>query len=189
MRSTDVDILIVPGWGNSGPDHWQTRWQDKLSTARRVEQPDWEKPDRDIWVNNVIAAANAAPRPVVLLAHSIGVAAAVHAAGRLSPHRVIGAFLVAPPSEAFASGEAALATFAPYPKERLPFPSVLVASRNDLICDFDAATILAVTWGARLADAGEAGHINTASGHGPWPEGIMRFAGFLKGLSAPAKLS
>jgi predicted alpha/beta hydrolase family esterase len=189
MRSTDVDILVVPGWGNSGPEHWQTRWQDKLSTARRVGQPDWENPDRSAWVGNVIAAANAATRPVVLLAHSIGVATVVHAAGRLSPHRVIGAFLVAPPSEAFAAGEPALASFAPYPTECLPFASVLVASRNDLACTFDAATTLAVAWGSRLVDAGEVAHINEASGHGPWPEGIMRFAGFLKELSAPAKLS
>jgi predicted alpha/beta hydrolase family esterase len=42
MRTSDADLLIVPGLGGSGPDHWQTRWEQKLSTARRVEQSDWE---------------------------------------------------------------------------------------------------------------------------------------------------
>ena len=46
MRSSDCDNLIIPGLGGSGPVHWQTRWQEKLSTARRVEQADWDRPDR-----------------------------------------------------------------------------------------------------------------------------------------------
>jgi predicted alpha/beta hydrolase family esterase len=33
-----------------------------------------------------------------------------------------------------------------------------------------------------LIDAGEAGHINADSGHGPWPEGTMVFAKFLSQL-------
>ncbi|MFB2608362.1 alpha/beta hydrolase, partial [Rhizobium phaseoli] len=39
-------------------------------------------------------------------------------------------------------------------------------------------------WGSFLVDAGEAGHINADSGHGPWPEGTMVFAQFLSRLSA-----
>ena len=41
MRAADADILIVPGLHDSEPDHWQSRWQQKLSTARRVAQQDW----------------------------------------------------------------------------------------------------------------------------------------------------
>ncbi|TIM62907.1 MAG: alpha/beta hydrolase, partial [Mesorhizobium sp.] len=26
MKVRDADILIVPGYTNSGPDHWQSRW-------------------------------------------------------------------------------------------------------------------------------------------------------------------
>ncbi|HYD14828.1 MAG TPA: alpha/beta hydrolase, partial [Hyphomicrobium sp.] len=36
MKTSDVDILIVPGWSSSGPDHWQSRWERTLKTARRV---------------------------------------------------------------------------------------------------------------------------------------------------------
>ena len=50
MRTSDVDILIVPGLTGSGPDHWQTRWQERLKTARRVEQDDWDRPQRAAWL-------------------------------------------------------------------------------------------------------------------------------------------
>jgi uncharacterized protein len=43
---------------------------------------------------------------------------------------------------------------------------------------------LALAWGSLLVEAGEAGHIDHTSGHGPWPEGMMRFAGFLSKLPA-----
>jgi predicted alpha/beta hydrolase family esterase len=182
MRTSDVDILIVPGWTGSGPDHWQSRWQDKLSTARRVAQADWDRPERALWAAAVAAEVEASARPVVLIAHSCGVSAVAHAAPALPAGRVAGAFLVAPPSEAATLAEPALASFAPYPGEPLPFASLVVASRTDPYCPFDEAEALARRWRATLVDAGDAGHVNTASGHGPWPEGLMRFAGFLRSL-------
>lgn len=182
MRAADLDILMVPGWGNSGPDHWQTRWQSKLSTAQRVEQADWDAPDRDDWVARLVAAVAMAQRPAVLVAHSCGVPTVAHAAPRFRMGAVVGAFLVAPPSEAFTAAEPAIARFAPFPRRPLPFPAVLVASRSDPACSFEEATDLARVWGCRLSDAGDAGHLNTASGHGPWPEGSLRFASFLKRL-------
>ena len=182
MRASDVDILIVPGLGDSGPDHWQTRWQARLSTARRVEQDDWERPMREAWVARIIAAATQATRPVVIVAHSLGVLAVVHAAPRLPP-TVVGAFLVAPPDEAsLAALQEIDPAFAPIPRDPLPFPSVLVASSNDPLCGSVEAAELSLAWGATFTAAGEAGHINADSGHGPWPEGLIRFAGFLKQL-------
>ena len=72
--------------------------------------------------------------------------------------------------------------FGPLPRDPLPFPSVLVASRNDPFCAYRKAEDIAYAWGSSIVDAGDSGHLNTASGHGPWPEGLMRFAGFLKHL-------
>ena len=95
MKVKDADILIVPGYTNSGPEHWQTRWQSKLSTARRVEQAEWSKPVREDWTANVARAVNEAERPVVLVAHSLGVAAAVQAIPKFQ-RPVAGAFFVAP---------------------------------------------------------------------------------------------
>ena len=183
MQIADIEILIVPGWTNSGPDHWQTRWQARLKTSSRVEQADWERPDRKLWTEQLLAAVAAARKPVVLVAHSCGVAAVTHAAAKLHDDRVIGAFLVAPASEAAMAGIPGVdPAFTPYPRDPLPFPSLLVASRNDPHCPYEDAGDMALNWGSTLVDAGDAGHINTASGHGPWPEGAMRFGWFLKQL-------
>ena len=183
MRTFDVDILIVPGWTNSGPDHWQTRWQSRLKTARRVEQADWDHPHRRQWVERVVAAVAEAQKPVMLVAHSCGVATIAHAAARLHDDRVIGAFLVAPASEEATESIPGIdPAFVPFPRDPLPFPSLLVASRNDPHCRYEDSGEMALNWGSTLVDAGDVGHINTASGHGPWPEGAMRFGWFLKQL-------
>ncbi|NMG38515.1 alpha/beta fold hydrolase [Chelativorans sp. ZYF759] len=182
MKASEADILIVPGYTNSGPGHWQTRWQTKLSTARRVEQAEWTKPVREDWTRTIAEAVNTAERPVVLIAHSLGVAAAVQALDAFEK-RVAGAFFVAPPDVANpAIRPRHLMTFGPYARDPLPFPSVLVASRNDPYCDYDVAEDIAGAWGSLFMDAGEAGHLNTESGHGPWPEGLLVFARFLSRL-------
>ena len=60
MRTSDAEILIVPGLNNSGPDHWQTRWQEKLSTAHRIEQKNWDQPDHAAWTHAIAERVNAA---------------------------------------------------------------------------------------------------------------------------------
>jgi predicted alpha/beta hydrolase family esterase len=184
MKTAEASILLVPGLGDSGPGHWMTRWEDKLSTATRVTQPDWDRPNRRIWVETLVNAVNRADKPVVLVAHSIGVATVAHAAP-LFDKEVIGAFLVGLSDWNRPEVIPGVAhDFAPIPREPLPFPSLLVASRNDPYCDFEVAADHANAWGSALIDAGEAGHINVESGHGPWPEGLLRFAGFIRRLPA-----
>lgn len=192
MRTSDVEILIVPGWSSSGPDHWQSRWQRSLTTARRVEQDDWYKPERDKWVARIAAAVATATRPPVLVAHSLGCAAVVHAGHKLPRGLVAGAFLVAPadvdnatnwPETQGYTFDRDHGGFAPLPRDPLPFPAVLIGSQNDPYCAFERARALATDWGASFVDGGASGHINVASGHGPWPEGLLRFGSFLKGLA------
>ncbi|WP_367714912.1 alpha/beta hydrolase [Nitratireductor sp. GISD-1A_MAKvit] len=182
MKASDADILIIPGYTNSGPDHWQTRWQSRLKSARRVEQEAWSKPVRDDWVANVVKAVNEAEKPVVLVAHSLGVATAVQAIPEFTKP-VAGAFFVAPPDVANSKIRPKhLMTFGPYPRNPLPFPSITIASRNDHFCAFEVAEDIAAAWGSLFLDAGESGHINAESGFGPWPEGSMTFAKFLQQL-------
>ncbi len=183
MRTSDADILIVPGLSGSGPDHWQTRWEQKLSTARRVEQEDWDKPVRESWTRRLVAEVEASSRPVVLVAHSLGVALVAHAAPLLPPGSVKGAFLVGLPDVERRDVPPEIdPSFRPLPRDPLPFPSLLVASRDDPFCAYERAEDFAYAWGALIVDAGQAGHMNTESGYGPWPEGLMRFAGFLRQL-------
>ncbi len=182
MRVAEADILILPGLNGSEPDHWQSRWEQKLSTARRVNQDNWDAARRDAWSETIERAVLAAERPPVIVAHSLGVAALLHAATRVGD-KIAGAFLVAPPSEAVIRELPAVdSDFLPIPRARLSFPAVIVGSSDDPYADPRFARDLAEDLGARFLDAGAAGHINAASGHGPWPEGSMAFAHFLSKL-------
>lgn len=191
MRIADADILIIPGWSSSGEDHWQSRWERGMKTAHRIEQTDWFNPDKVAWVHNILLAIAESRRPPVLVAHSLGVAAAAHAARRIPMNLVAGAFLVAPadvdnaaqwPVTAGQTFEASGIGFTPLPVLPLPFPAALVASSDDPYCSLDRARYIAGEWGAKLIEVGNCGHINTASGHGPWPEGLLHFGGLLSRL-------
>jgi predicted alpha/beta hydrolase family esterase len=175
MKISDADILILSGLGNSGPGHWQRRWAERFSTGRIVEQDDWTNPDVRDWTAAIVEAVEMAEKPVVLIAHSLAVSALVHAAPRLPEGKVRGAFLVsAPDHEGKAVPREAL-SFANVPLDPLPFPSLLVVSNNDELVSPQRAADMATAWGSELHFAGEAGHINVASGHGPWPEGLLMF--------------
>lgn len=185
MKIADTDILIVPGYNGSGPEHWQTRWQGKIRTARRVEQDDWDNPTLEGWTRRIVEAIQQAERPVVLIAHSAGVAAVAHAAQRHNMDRVKGALLVAPPDvENPTQVPEPCRVFAPLPTDPLPFPSMLIASEDDPYCETSRAEDFAAAWGSDFYSAGTAGHFNTDSGHGPWPEGLMMLARFMQRLPA-----
>ena len=188
MRAEDATILIIPGLGGSGPSHWQSRWESGLKTARRVEQESWDDPDRDGWSKQVRAAVTASKQPVILVAHSLGVLSAVDAVLELAEGSVVGGFLVAPPdAEDRERVPLGVTTFAPVPRHPLPFPSILVASQNDPYCAFSRSQAFAAAWGATLIDAGDAGHLNPESGHGPWPEGLLLFARLLAQIGKQGK--
>ncbi|HLB85190.1 MAG TPA: alpha/beta hydrolase, partial [Steroidobacteraceae bacterium] len=60
----------------------------------------------------------------------------------------------------------------PVPRDLLPFPSIVAASRNDPLAEYDRVTSLARAWGSRLIDLGNVGHLNPASGFGEWPRAL-----------------
>ena len=75
-----------------------------------------------------------------------------------------GALLVAPPDVDSADAHPFVRRFAPAPNRALPFPSILVASRDDRYAAFGRLEGHARAWGSRFVDAGQAGHINARSG-------------------------
>ena len=183
MKTSDVDILIVPDRGDAPADHWQARWARNLKTARRIEQAEWHAPKGGDWADRIFAAARPQTRPTVLVAHGLGVLAVAQAAERLGATAVVGAFLVAPLDlGAAAKGASLLSGFWPVPAEALPWPAVVVASVDDPDCHVDTARALSRQWGADFTEAGTVGHLDVASGHGPWPEGLLRFGQFLRVL-------
>jgi predicted alpha/beta hydrolase family esterase len=163
-------VLVLPGLYNSGPDHWQSRWETANPEFRRVRQDDWERPRCADWVVRLDAAVRATP-DAVLVAHSSSCALVAHWAGAAGSARVRGALLVAPSDPEAASYPQGPAGFAPMPLDPLPFPSVVVASTNDPYVTLDRARTFADGWG-RSRDRRRCGHLNGESGLGDWPAGF-----------------
>jgi predicted alpha/beta hydrolase family esterase len=171
--SKSIQYFVVPGLGNSGPAHWQTYFEQADSGFTRIAQGEWEIPDCSDWVATLDHALQGQDLSrVVLVAHSLGCATIAHWAARYG--RVVkGAWLVAP-SDVETPQYAAFPTtgFGPMPLQPLPFPSQVVASSNDEWVTLARAKQFAQAWGSGLVAIGPAGHINTTSGHGPWPVGL-----------------
>jgi predicted alpha/beta hydrolase family esterase len=171
----NLPILNVPGLGNSGDGHWQTLWEARFPWFQRAELGLWSKPDRSIWVERLDQAIRQATQPVILVAHSLGCLAVGWWAallGNAYSDPVAGALLVAPADPEHPLAGPAIAKFGPAPRQPLPFPSILVASRNDPYAGFDRSAAFARSWGSHLVDAGHAGHLNADSGLGDWPLGL-----------------
>jgi uncharacterized protein len=164
---TTTSIIIVPGWRDSGPGHWQSLWIERLPQASRVVQDDWITPTRSAWVGQLEKTVLSAPHPVVIVAHSLGCIATTHL-GAEAVERISGALLVAP---ADPERRAILSDFAPVPYAALPYRSIVVASSNDPFCPIRLAGAYARAWGSEFVRMQNAGHINIESGHGEWPLG------------------
>lgn len=166
-----TNILILPGWQNSGPAHWQSLWQAAHGYVR-VEQHDWLRPLRGDWIARLEDVLLQQKEPAVLVAHSLGcLLVAAWAAHSRNTHRVQAALLVAPGDAEREDMRPLLASWSPIPLQKLPFKSILVGSRNDPYCSLERAKVFASAWGADFVDAGALGHLNAESGLGDWPQG------------------
>lgn len=174
-------VLLLPGWQNSDPGHWQSRWQERYG-YERLEQHDWQRPLRGDWSARLQERLVDAPEPVVLVAHSLGCILtawwAAHAP--LAQHKVRAALLVAPGDVEQQDLRQQLPGWAPVALQALPFPSVLVGSHNDPYCSWARVQTLAQAWGSQCVDTGAAGHINTASGLGDWDAGHALLQNLMK---------
>jgi len=156
-------------------EHWQTHLaaavpgtatveplrENKLSCAARVRALD-----------DALAAING---PVILVAHSAGVMTVAHWA-RQHRRAIHGALLATPADletplpEGYPTLDQLSANgWLPVPREPLPFPALVAASRNDPLARFVRVAAMAQDWHARCVDLGEVGHLNPASGYGAWP--------------------
>jgi predicted alpha/beta hydrolase family esterase len=171
-----LGVLLLPGWLNSGPEHWQSRWE-ALHGFRRVEQDDWQWPRRGDWMVRLDEVVQESPRPVLLVAHSLGCQlVAAWSAHTRHTARVAGALLVAPPDTEREDMPPNLFNWCPVVRERLPFESLAVVSSDDPYCTLRRAKAMAADWGAELVEIGARGHINGESGLADWPEGLALLA-------------
>jgi len=170
---TGLRCLHLPGWLDSDAAHWQAHWWQRPG-HEKLEQADWQWPRRGDWMARLDEALLAPdPRPVLLIAHSLG-CQLVAAWAEHSAHstRVAGALLVAPPDTERPDMPPQLHNWRPMRRSRLPFPALAVISSDDPYCDPGRARGLCADWGAEVVEAGARGHLNAASGLGDWPEGL-----------------
>ena len=175
MTLDDVTVVIVPGLRDHVAEHWQTLLAAELPKVRSV--PPMGRKDLDCLtrVEAVEREAQAIDGPVIIVAHSGGVPTVVQWARR-TRRSVLGALLAVPPDferalpEGYPTlGELKAGGWLPLPRGPLPFPAIVGASRNDPLASFDRVEQMAFDWGANLVDLGDVGHLNPASGYGPWP--------------------
>ncbi len=175
-------VLLLPGWLNSGPAHWQSRWE-ALHGFRRVQQDDWQWPRRGDWMARLDEVLLEARQPALLVAHSLGCQlVAAWAAHSTLTARVAGALLVAPPDTEREDMPPNLFNWRPIVRARLPFASLAVVSSDDPYCALLRARTMTADWGSAVVEIGARGHINDESGLGDWPEGLA----LLRRLSVPA---
>jgi predicted alpha/beta hydrolase family esterase len=173
-----TNFLIVPGLGNSGPEHWQTYFEKSGAHFFRIEQEEWDAPFCDDWIQtieNKVAAFD--PATVVLIGHSLGCSTIAHWAKKYG-RKIKGALLVAPsdietPQYTFPS-----IGFSPIPLDQINFKTIVVASTNDVWVTIERAQYFAECWGSEFINLGDAGHINVSSGHTNWDDGLNLLKGF-----------
>lgn len=168
-----TNYLIIPGYGNSDSEHWQTYFEKRLPDCVRVQQKSWEKPMCIDWVNTINKAImHYDQTTIVLISHSMGGIAIAHWAKEFNI-KIKGAMIVAPPDLDNPWQDLGLESFAPIPLLKFPFPSVIIGSTNDNWVTKERIQLFAQNWGSKLLLINNAGHINTNSGYGDWEEGLQ----------------
>jgi predicted alpha/beta hydrolase family esterase len=167
-----TNFFIIPGLGDSGPEHWQTWFEKSGNNFQRINQSEWEAPDCHDWVSTIDKViSNFDPSTTVLIGHSLGCTAIVQWATQFN--KTIKAALLVAPSDVENPAYAFPATgFTPIPTRRINFNTIVVASADDPWVSLDRARFFAQCWGSEFINIGKAGHINAASGFGDWKQGL-----------------
>jgi predicted alpha/beta hydrolase family esterase len=167
-----TNYFIVPGLGNSGPEHWQTYFENSGDNFRRIVQQEWNEPNCTDWIATIDKAIEGYdPATVILIGHSLGCTTIAQWAKRYVKN-IKGALLVAPSDVENPVYTFPVTGFSPIPLQAIPFKTIVVASTNDQWVSFERAKFFAANWKSELINIGDAGHINTASGHCRWDEGM-----------------
>ena len=172
-----IHTVIVPGVGGSEHDHWQSWLQRQLKSCSRVQQQDWNKPVLQEWIEQFVKTVQSIQEPIQIVAHSFGCLTTVAA---LAQHpelnqKIKNLVLVAPANPArFGDDGFARESQNDYQQYfhqlKLQVPTQMIISENDPWLNFQDALQLAKAWKIRPKNLGQVGHINVASGFGPFPE-------------------
>ncbi len=166
-------VLNIPGYQGSGDNHWQTCWEKDFPFIRRVEMPDWNRPELDKWLETLEYSIERSETPVFILTHSLGGVLLAHLKETYW-QMIKGAFIVAPPDMQVTERSLPITGFSPVPMRPYSFPATVVASSNDPYCPIESAKEMAKAWNADFIEAGAVGHINAGT-VGDWYAGRQIF--------------
>ncbi len=168
--------LIIPGVGGSEYDHWQSWLQRGLMQCSRVEQQDWNTPVLTTWVAEFVASVQQITGEIEVVAHSFGCLTSLAA---LDQHpelvKKINKLILVAPANPARFGENGFAKdsqqdySAYFQQIKLQVPTVLLISENDPWLSFQDAHVFAKSWKIKPINLGKVGHVNVASGFGPFP--------------------
>ena len=178
-----IATINLPGIGGSGERHWQTLWEKTTPHMVRFRPTSWDNPDLEDWMSALDREVAKSPEAPVLIAHSLACLLVIHWAAR-KRHLVRGAFLVSVPDWALPGFPKEAMSFAHPPDAPLPFPALIVASRNDSYGSLDFMRERARCWRAGFVEAGALGHINKLSELGVWRQGADLLEAFVAGTGA-----
>jgi uncharacterized protein len=163
--------FIIPGLGNSGPEHWQTYFEKTSDTFHRIVQEEWDAPRCSEWVSTIDKAISGYDlSTVILISHSLGCVTIAHWANQYNK-KVKGALLVTPSDVESLQYTSPAKGFDPMPKNKINFPTIVVASTDDPWVSLDRAKFFADNWGSQFINIGKAGHVNVSSGNYKWEQG------------------
>ena len=167
-------LLILTGLGDSGEKHWQSYWLRKFENSTKLIQDNWEEPQLKNWLINLNETIQKIDTPTILVAHSLAVSMVMHWASANRNQNIIGALLVAPADVDSPEHTPEVTwNFAPIPKLKLNFPSIVISSENDPYISIERAEYLAKKWGSDFINVGKKGHINSESNLEYWEEGQL----------------
>jgi len=174
---TTQPVVILPGLGGSGPEHWQSWLAGRLADGHQVRFPDLPNLDAPVladWLTALGATLDGLPDGGYdVVCHSLaGLLWLHHAARRPAGPRPARVLLVAPPSPRTAIPE--LRTFVPPPLDadavrRAAGGTVLVCADNDPYCPEGAALAYGRPLKLPVTVLPGQAHLNTEAGYGPWP--------------------
>jgi predicted alpha/beta hydrolase family esterase len=188
-NNMNYTLLIVPGLGDSGKEHWQNYWLTKYENSRKVIQNDWDQPILEDWLHKLNESITAIDGKVIIVAHSLATVLLAHWSRANNTQKIAGALLVAPAdvdSESHTPEETW--NFSPIPLSKLDYPSIVVTSANDPYISVERAQFLAEQWGSAFVNIGPKGHLNTDSQLGYWEEGQAILKSLLTVIEKQPKL-
>ncbi|MFM2478512.1 RBBP9/YdeN family alpha/beta hydrolase [Celerinatantimonas sp. MCCC 1A17872] len=169
LNAMHTTLVIVPGLGNSTPQHWQTHLEQQYSDTIRVIQDDWDHPERAAWIARLQETIEQTSGKLILVGHSLGSIVISQWAKSYHNPRIKAGLLVAPADVDAPDALDCIANNGPIPTQPIGFKTIVVCSDNDPYARLERSQLFAKNWGSELICLKQAGHINADAGFGQWP--------------------